>query len=352
MRSLTYNFLKNLSLSPTHASTIHKIGECRGKQDLFRRQTPEILETLQTRARIESTESSNRLEGVEAEKGRIEDLVQRDDRPRDRSEQEIAGYRDALGLIHDNAPHMPFSVNVIKQLHGAIYRYLPQDGGRWKATQNDIIERMPDGTTRVRFRPLAPVETPAAMDRLGEAYQRAITDGLEPLIVIPLAVLDFLCIHPFADGNGRVARLLTLLLLYHHGYEVGRYISLERVVEQSRDTYYEALEASSQNWRDGAHDPFPWMTYLWGVLIRAYDEFEDRVGEIRTSRGSKTQQIRDAIERRVKPFAISEIEADCPGISREMIRVVLNQMREEGRLESQGRGRGAKWKKVPNALSD
>ena len=348
MRSLTHNFLNSLQLTPIHAASIRRIGECKGRQDLFRRQTPEILQTLQTRARIESTESSNRLEGVLARKGRVEDLVLNDDRPQDRSEQEIAGYRDALALIHESAEHMPFSVNVIKQLHQMVYSYLPEDGGNWKPTQNDIVERDADGNVvRVRFRPMSPVETPQAMEDLEEAYLRAVEgDRTEELIVLPLAILDFLCIHPFHDGNGRVGRLLTLMLLYHSGYEVGRYISLERVIEDSRETYYEALQASSAGWHEGEHDPFPWVTYFWGVLIRTYAEFEDRVGEIQTARGSKTRQIREAVERKMGSFAISELESDCPGISREMIRVVLDQMREEGRLELLGRGRGSRWQSL------
>ena len=178
MRSLTHNFLNSLQLTPIHAASIRRIGECKGRQDLFRRQTPEILQTLQTRARIESTESSNRLEGVLARKGRVEDLVLNDDRPQDRSEQEIAGYRDALALIHESAEHMPFSVNVIKQLHQMVYSYLPEDGGNWKPTQNDIVERDADGNVvRVRFRPMSPVETPQAMEDLEEAYLRAVEGG-------------------------------------------------------------------------------------------------------------------------------------------------------------------------------
>jgi Fic family protein len=343
--SLARSYLNNIYLSQTHVASIRKIGEHKGRQTLFRRQTPEILKMLQTRAKIESTESSNRLEGVLVQKGRVADLVQYDERPRDRSEQEIAGYRDALALIHDSANHMPFSVNVIKQLHKTVYSYLPEDRGTWKAAQNDIVERDPSGNVvGVRFRPPGPIETPQAMADLGIDYRRAADiDRAEELILVPLAILDFLCIHPFSDGNGRVGRLLSLMLLYHFGYEVGRYISLERVVEDSRETYYEALEASSKGWHESSHDPFPWMTYFWGVLIRAYAEFEDRVGEIRTARGAKTQLIRDAVARRIGSFAISELAADCPGISRVMIQEVLRRLRGEGALGLIGRGRGAKW---------
>ena len=163
------------------------------------------------------------------------------------------------------------------------------------------------------------------------------------MVVIPLAILDFLCVHPFRDGNGRAARLLTLLLLYHFEYRVGRYISLERIFEESKETYYETLERCSQGWHQGKHNAYPWMDYFWGVLLRAYREFEERVGNIRTGKGSKTEQIRNAVERRIGPFAISDIESDCPWISREMIRLVLRQLRDERAIVLQGKGRGAKW---------
>jgi Fic family protein len=182
------------------------------------------------------------------------------------------------------------------------------------------------------------------MDDLTELYRLAVNDlNKAPLMVIPLAILDFLCIHPFRDGNGRVARLLTLLLLYHFDFEVGRYISLERIFEESKKEYYDTLEASSHGWHEGKHDVFPWMSYFWGVLLRAYNEFEDRVGNIRTGKGAKTDQIRAYVMRTIGPFAISEVEQHLPGISREMIRLVLGQMRDLGQAKLLGRGRGAKW---------
>jgi Fic family protein len=344
MQSLDSVILDRLTLTPAHGSTLRALGEHRGEQELYSRQTPEALETLRTVAMVESTESSNRLEGVVAAPDRLREVVLRDATPADRSEQEIAGYRDALALIHESADHMPVSVNVIQQLHAMLYRYQPGSGGRWKSTQNDIVERAPDGSiVRVRFRPVSPVATPGAMRDLISRWDQALDQQREPLLVIPLAVLDFLCIHPFADGNGRTARLLTLLLLYRSRYAVGRYISLERVIEQSRDTYYEALEASSRGWHEGQHDPFPWLEYFWGVLLRAYGEFRDRAGRLLTARGSKTALVEGAVERRLRPFAISEIENDCPGVSRDMIRHVLRRMRDEGRVQVRGRGRGARW---------
>ena len=345
MHSLNIKYLETLNFSAEQVSVLKKIGESRGKQELFSRQTPEVLESLQQVAIIESSESSNRLEGVTAPHDRIEALVLKSTTPKNRSEREIAGYRDALALIHESAQYMDFTVNIILQCHSIVYRYMPDDGGRLKMVDNEIVEKNPDGSIkRIRFRPVSAVLTPQAMDTITKTYKEAINQhNKEPLVVIPLTILDFLCIHPFTDGNGRVARLLTLLLLYHFDYQVGRFISLERIFEESKETYYETLEKSSIGWHKGRHDTFPWMNYFWGVLIRAYQEFEERVGKIRTGKGSKTEQIRMAVNRRIGPFAISDIESDCPGISRDMIRIVLRQLRDEKAIILQGKGRGAKW---------
>jgi len=336
--------LDGIRFSAADLSTLKQLGEYRGRQELYKQRAPEVLDLLKHAAIIESAESSNRLEGVTAPHERIEALVLRPATPLNRSEQEIAGYRDALNLIHEAAREMVFSVNVILQLHAMLYRFLPEGGGRWKMTDNDIVERNPDGSfRRIRFKPVSPVSTPQAMEDLVAAYHRVVDDQREQLVVVPLAILDFLCIHPFRDGNGRTARLLTLLLLYHFGFEVGRYISLERVIEESKETYYEALEASSQGWHEGRHDPHPWMTYVWGVLIAAYKEFEQRVTETRDVRGAKTALIEQAVRRRVKPFGIGDIEAECPNVSRDMVRHVLRAMRQRGEVEIRGRGRTAKW---------
>ena len=345
MSSLQASYITKLSFSPLQAATLRSIGEFQGKQELFSQQIPETLETLRHVALVESTESSNRIEGIVASRERIQDVVLNSHEPVDRSEQEIAGYRDALRLIHESAEYMPFSVNEIKQLHAILYSYLPQQGGRYKATQNDIVEANPDGSIlRVRFRPSSPVVTPQQMEDL--AYQqRYFTEDnqIDALIVIPLVILDFLCIHPFSDGNGRISRLISLWLLYKHGYHVGRYISLERIFEESKESYYETLEASSYGWHEGQHDPYPWMDYFWGVLLRAYQEFSERVGAVKKDKGSKTDMIRAEVGKRFQPFAISDLERAFPTISRDMIRVVLRQMKDENLIYSTGKGRGAKW---------
>lgn len=347
MNSLTPRYLDNLSFTADQVSTLRSLGEYRGKQALFFKQSPETLNSLRLVAKIESSESSNRLEGIELPHKKIEELVLRDAVPKSRSEQEIAGYRDALNLIHESAEHMPFTPNVILQLHEILYRYMPNPGGRWKAADNEIIEKYLDGTHRTRFIPTKAHLVPSAMDELTKNYAIALTEHKQDaLVLIPLVILDFLCIHPFSDGNGRISRLLTLMLLYQFDYQVGHYISLERIFEDSKESYYETLEKSSQYWHSGKHDVRPWLNYFWGVLLRAYREFEERVGVITTIKGSKTELIRSAINRKVGPFSIIDIEADCPGISRDMIRRVLRQMRDEGTIAVSSGGRGAMWQKI------
>lgn len=347
MHSLAPEFLSSLRYDGLQIATLRSIGEYRGKQQLFFTQSPEVLSGLRQIAVIESTESSNRLEGVVVPKDRLKSLVIKNADPKNRSEQEVAGYRDVLALIHESAEHMQFRESVILQLHAMLYRYMPQPGGHWKATNNDIVEKHPDGTVRVRFQPVAAHLTPMAMADLVASYGNAAAQNLaDPLVLVPLCVLDFLCIHPFPDGNGRVARLLTLLLLYQYDYLVGRYISLERIFEESKESYYETLEASSQGWHEGKHDVRPWLNYFWGALLRAYKEFEERVGNIERGRGSKSERVRNEVLKRTVPFAISDIENACPGVSRDMVRLVLRAMKAEGIIAPMGKGRGAKWQRV------
>lgn len=353
MPSLDPTYLSRIRLDTTEASTVAALGAFRGRQELFQRQTPEILMALKQGALVESAESSNRIEGVTASPDRVEAIVHKGSIPATRSEQEIAGYRDALELIHGSASEMQFTVNIVKQLHSLLYRYQSGQGGRWKATNNEIVERDADGNVvRVRFRPPEPIRTPQMMDDLVTGYAHAVDAEQEPLIIVPLAILDFLAIHPFSDGNGRTGRLLSLMLLYRSGFEVGRYISLERIIEESRETYYEALERSSQGWHDDAHNPNPWLGYFWGMLIRAYREFEERVGSIRTGRGAKGDLVEAAIARQTGPFSISEIEAQSPGVTRDWVRLVLRRLRDEGKIRVTGRGRGAKWIKLDDTGDD
>jgi Fic family protein len=343
MRSLAPEYLERLRFTGQDAATLRAIGEAKGREALYARQSPEALEALRVVATIESTESSNRIEGITAPKKRIEGLVLKSVQPRNRSEQEIAGYRDALALIHEAHRDMPFTVGVVQQLHATIFRYLPGGGGAFKRADNLITQRDPrTGKSTVRFQALSAAATPGAMQNLVDDFRDAV-ERHEPLVTVPLAVLDFLCIHPFTDGNGRVARLITLLLLYHAGYDVGRYISLERIFEETKETYYESLEVSSRGWQDDAHDGMPWTRYSWGVLLRAYQQLENRVGTIREGRGAKAEIVRSVVLGRALPFSISELAKECPGVSRPTIRRVLGALRAEGVIEVRGHGAGARW---------
>ena len=344
MPSLVPSLLNSLRYSPQDADTLYAIGECLGKQKLFVKQKPEILESLRTVAAVESADSSNRLEGIIAPRARIRALVKDKVAPRDRSEQEIAGYRDAMELIHQTGKDMPITTNVIQQLHQRLYSYMPEEGGQWKIADNEIVERDANGNiSRMRFKPTSAVETPQAMEDLIKNYDQALADSRNPMLVIPLFILDFLCVHPYRDGNGRVSRLLTGLLLYHADYQVGRFIALERLFEQSSETYYETLEKSSQGWHENEHDPMPWVRYFWGIMLKAYQEFEDRVGNIEEGRGSKSKRVREALERKIVPFKIDEIKREVPDVSKDTIRNVLREMRDEGLIRAEGRGRGARW---------
>lgn len=346
MKSLTPAYLGGLSFTGDDLAAIRQLGEASGKQQLWMAQTPEPLEALRSVAIIESTESSNRIEGVVAPAGRLRDIVLHATAPRDRSEQEIAGYRDVLQLVHESYADMPFTANIVRQLHQRLFAYHPAGGGEWKSVDNDIVEKDAAGNiTRVRFKPVAAHLTGDAMRQTEVLHAEAVRDATEPLVLSGLTVLDFLCIHPFRDGNGRMARLLTLLLLYHAGHRVGRYISLERVIEESKDGYYESLERSSQGWHEGSHDAKPWLRYYWGVLTRAYRELEQRMGTV-TGKGSKSERVHAAVARRIGPFRIRDIEDECPDVSRDLIRMVLRELRDRGALRTEGSGPGARWVKT------
>ncbi len=320
--------------------------ESKGRQDLYEKQSSEVLRTLRELAIVESTESSNRIEGVTVERGRLRPLVLGRARPRDRSEEEIVGYRNALNWIHTAPEAISVMPETIQRLH-AIAQAGAGDAGQWKARDNEIIEVLPDGRRIVRFRPVAARETPGAIEQLCLGYRHATDqDLLPPLLSVANFAFDFLCIHPFRDGNGRVSRLLTLLLLSHHGFRVGRYVSLERLIEDSKESYYEALKGSSEGWHEGRHDLVSWWSYFLGILRSAYREFEERVGAVRAPRGAKTETVRRAILAFPGEFAISDVERACPGVSRDMIRLVLRALQEEKRIVCLGRGRSAQWRRI------
>ena len=349
MTSFAPRALENLRLGHDVITSIRAIGEGKGKQDLFKERAPEVLENLRQVAIIESTESSNRLEGVTAPRSAIERLVLRGEQPQpeNRSEGEIAGYRNVLSLIHERHDYMEFTPNLLRQLHRDLFNFTGGGGaGEWKAADNTISERRRDGSTFVRFQPTPGWQTAEAMAALHRDFIAAGETDIDALILIALYILDFLCIHPFLDGNGRMARLITVLLLYREDYEVSRYISIERLIESTRESYYDTLYRSSQRWHECEHDPTPWVAYLLSVFRAAYEEFARDVGELRTGRGMKTQLVLQAIAHMVGDFSISELHERCPSVGWDMVRYVLRNERNAGRLEPIGRGRGSRWRKV------
>ena len=348
MNSFEGDFIERQPIPHSLLRTIRLLGEYRGKEALFVQQTPQVLESLRQVAIIQSTESSNRIEGIEAPVERIKKLIDHKTTPSNRSEQEIAGYRDALATIHANHANMPFTTGVVLQLHRDLYQFVAQQGGRWKMTDNEIAETHPDGTKVTRFKPTPAHQTPDAMDRLHTLYKKGWEQGeIDPLLLIPAYVLDFLCIHPFSDGNGRMARLLTLLLLYQAGFEVGRYISLEHLVENQREGYYEALYKSSQGWHEGGHTLLPWWEYFLGVmLLAAYREFEHRTGELTSAHGAKSEMVMAAIGKLPANFRYADLAQACPNVSRPTIKRVLSRLREDGAVKCVKSGRDAVWMKM------
>lgn len=346
-KSFENGVLARQTLSQSLLQSVRLVGEYRGKEALFNQQSPQVLQALRESAVIHSTESSNRIEGVVAPPQRIRDLVAGRTEPANRSEQEIAGYRDALNTIHTNFAGMPLTSNLVLQLHRDLFQFVPGGGGRWKSADNDIIETRHDGTTVLRFKPLAPHLVPDAMTQLHDRYRAALdATAVDPLLLVPTYVLDFLCIHPFADGNGRMARLLSLLLLYRAGYEVGRYVSLETAIEETKEGYYDALYASSQNWHDSRHALLPWWEYFVGVmLVKAYRQFEERVGVTNARRGAKRDMIRDAVTRLPDRFRYADLARTLPAVSRPTIARALRELRVEGAIRCVKPGRDATWEK-------
>jgi Fic family protein len=325
-----------------------ELGEARGKQELFTRQAPQRLKVLREHALIESAVSSNRIEGVEVDQSRVGTLMFGKPALRDREEEEVRGYRDALRLIHEQGAKLPINEATIKKLH-RLCRGDIWDAGAYKEKDVDIIQTYADGRSRIRFKTVPARKTRAAMSELTRLWQRGMKERWAPPVVLAAALnLDFLCIHPFRDGNGRVSRLLFLLACYHCGLEVGRYISLERLVEQNKERYYEVLEQSSARWHDGKHDAWPAMNFLLFILAQACKEFEQRVGQVKSPRGEKTAMVLAAIARQIGTFRVADVQAECPGVGLDLIRQLLARLRKEKKIKALGTGRGAKWEKLGN----
>ena len=339
---------KHFGLLPAHlVNALAQIEAGRGRQEAFKRQSPMVLETLRDVAVIQSVEASNAIENITAPSKRIRELALDKTTPKNRPEAEIAGYRRVLSEIHTNAASIPFSENVLKQFHGWLYSFTSVRAGEYKFGENDVREYHPDGTEVIRFRPVLKADTPRAMQELHERFDRAWHEGeYHRLLLLAAYVFDFLMIHPFQDGNGRMSRLMTALLLYHADYEVGRYVSWEKLINDSRETYYGALSNSTDGWHDGDHSLHSWLSYLLGVLISAYRAFESRI-ETATIRGSKSAAVRAFVRTSISDvFTVADIREAVPHIGHGQLGRVLRELKDAGVIERESLGRNASWRRL------
>ncbi len=340
MREFNYSLIKDKKWDSELLGLVAAIYKEAGKQEMYLKQRPEELEKLVEIAKIQSTEASNAIEGIVTTNTRIRQIVEEKTTPRNRDEQEIAGYRDVLGIIHESFDTIPITQNYILQLHKILCSHMNNPvAGRTKTVQNYISATYPDGHTETLFTPLAPYETPEALDRLCEEYNRVIGNlELEPLIAIPVFIHDFLCIHPFNDGNGRMSRLLTTLLLYRSGFYVGKYISLEAKIAKNKDLYYDALSASQDGWHEGKDDPVPFIKYLLGTILAAYRDFEDRFALVETKK-SALETVRLATKNKIGRFTKQDIRELCPALSVSSVEGALRKMVASGELKREGSGK-------------
>ena len=341
MRNYSYQNKWQKLLTPEVVSLLTQIHEFKGEQTLFIEAKADTLTQLVEIAKIQSTEASNKIEGIYTSDERLKSLVSNKTTPRTRNEQEIAGYRDVLSTIHESHDFIPVKPSIILQLHRDLYKFSGKSiGGSYKGADNVIAEEDEEGNKHVRFNPVPAWETPAAIDAICEAFDEILaqTDA-DPLLIIPMFILDFLCIHPFNDGNGRMSRLLTLLLLYRAGYIVGKYISIEKLIEQTKETYYEALQNSSAYWHDDKNDYIPFVQYMLGVVVAAYREFLSRVKLIVASNMSKPERIRAIIKDTLGKITKTEIMQKCPDISQVTVQRALNDLVTSGEILKIGGGR-------------
>ena len=341
----TFSFDTRPLLTPEIVRLLTEIHERKGKQELYIEAHTDVMTALLKNAKIQSTGASNRIEGIFTSDERLNALVHEKAEPRNRSEEEIAGYRKVLETIHEGYEFIPPRASIILQLHRDMYSYSAFGmGGRWKNADNAIVEEGVDGSRSVRFQPLSAFETPEAMERLCDSYMDAVAeDQSDPLLLSLQFVLDFLCIHPFNDGNGRMSRLLTLLTLYRSGYIVGKYISLESLIEKNKASYYEALQASSQGWHENANTYEPFVRYMLGVILAAYRDFNNRVEYLRDKRLSKPERIRRIFTNRLDALSRQELSELCPDISEATIKQALTQLVKEGYIQKLGSARATKY---------
>ncbi len=347
MREFNYSLIRERKWDSELLELIAAIYKEAGKQELYLKQRPEDLNKLVEIAKVQSTEASNAIEGIVTTNTRIRQLVEEKTTPKNRDEQEIAGYRDVLNIIHESFDAIPITQNYILQLHKILYSHMNNPvAGRTKTVQNYISATYPDGRTAILFTPLAPYETPDALDRICEEYNRVIGNmELEPLIAISVFIHDFLCIHPFNDGNGRMSRLLTTLLLYRNGFYVGKYISLEAKIAKNKDLYYEALYASQGGWHEGTDNPVPFIKYLLGTVLAAYKDFEDRFALIETKR-SALETVRLATQNKIGRFNKQDIRELCPSLSVSSVEGALRKLVASGELKREGSGRNTHYYRI------
>ena len=340
MREFSFENRTKELLVPGIVNLLTQIHEYRGKQALFIGARPDVLNNLVQLAKIQSTDASNKIEGIYTADERLELLVRDKTRPTNRNEQEIAGYRDVLALIHENHDYIPPKPGMILQLHRDLYKFSGLEGGHYRISDNAITGELPSGERVIRFQPVTACETPGCVESLCAAWTKALSDEtLDPLLLMPSFILDFLCIHPFSDGNGRMSRLLTLLLLYRSGYIVGRYISIEKLIERTRQSYYDALQASSVGWHENANDYAPFTQYLLGVILAAYRDFSDRIDVLSVQNPGKSGRIRAIIKETLGRITKAEIMKRCPDISQVTVQRALNELQKTGEIIKLSGGR-------------
>lgn len=340
MRTFNYSALKGAKWDSDILGLIAAIYKEAGRQEMCLKHSPEKLDKLIEVAKVQSTEASNAIEGILTTSTRIRQLVEERTTPRNRDEQEIAGYRDALNIIHENFDAIPVTRNYILQLHKVLYSHMSNPmAGKTKNVQNYISASYTDGRSEILFTPLAPFETPEALDRICEEYARVTGNAeAEPLIVIPVFIHDFLCIHPFNDGNGRMSRLLTALLLYQNGFYVGRYISLEAKIAKNKELYYDALHRSQNGWHVGEEDPVPFIKYLLGTILAAYRDFDDRFALVETKLSAE-ETVRRATLQKIGRFKKQDIREMCPSLSISSVEGALRKLVAAGELKREGVGK-------------
>ena len=337
MRSFDYSKLKERQWDSEVLGLVAQIHEFKGRQELYLKQKPAALEKLIEIAKIQSTEASNKIEGIVTTSTRIQQLCMDKTTPRNRDEEEIMGYRDVLNTIHESYEYISIRSSYILQLHRDLYKYSEKAiGGRYKNTQNVIAENHEDGIQRVIF---TPYESPNAIEEICESFNRVIDScEVDSLILIPIFIHDFLCVHPFNDGNGRMSRLLTTLLLYRQGYVVGRYISIESKIEKTKTKYYEVLEQCGQGWHEEQENPMPFVKYLLGIILAAYRDFESRINLV-DDKLPAIEQVRAAIKEKIGKFTKSEIMELVPGIGKASVENSLKKLTEDRVIEKHGKGK-------------